>query len=420
MGHNPSKSSPLLVFMVLVLSIIHAQATGFLTLESSPTGAEVWYTGPDDPDKKYLGDTPLENRELPTGHYNMWLILPSHDTLAVPDINIAEGQVTQMNREIPTHYGYLEVSTDPDSAEIQLDGVKIGPSPYVNNLVLPGVSKLRVTPREAHFRSSVRTLTMGKGDSSKMMISPPYRDKSFGNENLSLPNWRLQLESGLQYRSKSAIYDSASKRILLATDSIPSQWDFPIGIRLGLPQGFEIHLLLPFKTYTDSLAVFPSNMKAGVKYTYRPLNIGFDMSYALGFKNSQDGFSHDYLALTLMAMASKGKILGQGQGGFEFHFSDKKDNKSSPGDQAFVHAQLGYLVDPFLPYLGMTARIKLNDSYNGKISETSGYVLVPEPGFVIDVADIVSVQFGVPFTIVGKREASYWGLQLSMTFGFGM
>ena len=105
MGRKRKPGSPWLAFAFLLLSATVAKATGFLTLESSPTGAEVWYTGPDDPDKKYLGDTPLENREMPTGRYNIWLILPSHDTLAVPDVSIAEGQVTQMNREIPTHYG---------------------------------------------------------------------------------------------------------------------------------------------------------------------------------------------------------------------------------------------------------------------------------------------------------------------------
>src|SRR6267142_2862632 len=106
-----------LAALFLLTAAAAVKATGFLTLESSPTGAEVWYTGPDDPDKKYLGDTPLESRELPVGRYNVWLILASHDTLAIPDVYIAEGQVTQMNREIPTHYGYLEVNTDPVSAD---------------------------------------------------------------------------------------------------------------------------------------------------------------------------------------------------------------------------------------------------------------------------------------------------------------
>jgi hypothetical protein len=420
MGHNRKQGSLLLAFSILVFSASIARATGYLTLESSPTGAEVWYTGPDDPDKKYLGDTPLESRELSTGRYNVWLILPSHDTLAIPDVVIVEGQVTQLNREIPTHYGYLEVTTEPDSAEMWLDGVKIGSSPYVNNLVLPGISRFKVNPRESHFKSTARSLALGKGDSTNLNVIAPYRDKSFGYENLSLPPLRFQFETGLQYRSVTAYYDSSGKRIKFATDSIPTQWDFPLGVRLGLPQGFEIHLLLPFKTHDDSLASFRSNMKAGVKYTYRPYNVGFDLSYGLGFKNSADALNHDFLALTLLGMASKDKIVAQAQAGFEFHFADKSNNKWDPGDVGIVHAQIGYLVDPFFPYLGVTANIHLNSSLNGKTIEDSGYILMPEPGLIIDVVDLLSLQFGVPFTVVGKNNGSFWGLHLSLSLGLGL
>ncbi len=420
MGLQEKFSLPLFAVMLLIASVTLGRATGFLTLESSPTGAEVWYTGPEDPDRKYLGDTPLENRELSTGRYNIWLVLPSHDTLAIPDVVIAEGQITQMNREIPTHYGYLEVSTDPDSAEIWMDGVKIGPSPYVNNLVLPGISRLKVVPKEAHFKSSIRKLSLGKGDSTRMTVLAPYRDKSFGQENLSLPPWRVQLESGLEYRSRTAYYDSSGKRNKFPTDSIQTQLDFPIEARLGLPQGFEIHLLLPFKSHKDSLAVFPDNLKAGIKYTYRPINVGFDLSYGVGFKGNKNGYNHDFLALTLLGMASKEKIVGQAQAGFEFHFTDKGNNQLDPGDHGFVHAQIGYLVDPFFPYLGLTGLVHLNDDNNGKTVETSGYAIIPEPGLILDVADLVSLQFGVPFTVMGKRNGSFWGMHLSMTLGLGM
>ena len=410
----------MLAFVFLLLSATVAKATGFLTLESSPTGAEVWYTGPDDPDKKYLGDTPLENRELPVGRYNVWLILPSHDTLAVPDVAIAEGQVTQMNREIPTHYGYLEVATDPDSAEIWLDGVKIGPSPYVNNLVLPGVSRLKVAPREALFKNSARTLALGKGDSTRLFVPAPYRDKSFLQENLSLPPWRVQIETGIQYRSLSGFYDDSAKLVKLPSDKILKQWDYPIELRLGLPQGFETHLLLPFKSHDSAQAPFPANMRAGVKYTYRPYNVGFDLTYGLGFKKSKEALPHDFLALTLLGMASKDKILGQAQAGYEFHFPDKADHTIDPGDVGFVHVQAGYLVDPFLPYLGVTARVHLDGDNNGVSDKTSGYVLIPEPGLIIDIDDLLSVQLGVPFTVVGKNDASYWGIHLSLSLGFGL
>ncbi len=414
--------------LLLLMTAGAAKATGFLTLESSPTAAEVWYTGPDYPDKKYLGDTPLENRELPVGRYNFWLILASHDTLAIPDVYIAEGQVTQMNREIPTHYGYLEVSTEPDSSEIWLDGVRIGPSPYVNNLVLPGVSQLKVMPRAAIFKNSSRNLPVGKGDSIRLAVSSPYRDKSFLQENLSLPEWRLQLETGAQFRSNTGSYDTSGSKNKFSSDSLPSQWDFPVEARFGLPQGFEAHLLLPFNTHTnpqvkkDTASVFPANMRAGVKYTYRPYNVGFDVTYGLGFDKSSAALDHDFLALTLMGMASKDKILGEAQAGYEFHFSSKADNKRDPGDIGFVHAQIGYLVDPFTPYLGVRGIFKMQDDYNGKPDPKipSGYVLIPEPGLIVDVADLLSLQFGVPFTIVGKNAASYWGLHLSLSLGFAI
>jgi hypothetical protein len=401
-----------------------ATATGFLSLDSSPSRAEIWYTSPEYPDMKYLGDTPLENRELPVGRYNLWLILPSHDTLAIPDVYIAEGQVTQMNREIPTHYGYLEVATEPDSSEIWLDGVRIGPSPYVNSLVLPGVSQLKVFPRESIFRNSSRNLSVGKGDSIRLAIAAPYRDKSFLQKGLSLPAWRFQFETGVQFRSSTGNYDTTGKKIKYSTDSLPYQWDFPIEARLGLPQGFELHLQIPFNSHHypqirgDTVSVFPANMQGGIRYTYRPYNVGLDLTYGLGFKKSTVAMDHDFLALTLMGMASKEKIYGEAQAGFEFHFSSKEDNKLDPGDLAFVHGQVGYLVDPFTPYLGLAAIFRLQDDYNGKSQQsTGGYQVIPEPGLIVDVTDLLSLQFGVPFTIVGNHSSSYWGVHLSLSLG---
>lgn len=412
--------------VLLAIFASSVQATGFLTLESSPSGAEIWYTGPDDPDMKYLGDTPLENRELPVGRYSFQLILTSHDTLAIPEVYIAEGQVTQLNREIPTHYGYLEVNTLPDSAVIWLDGVKIGPSPYVNNLVLPGTSRLKVVPLESHFKTSTRRLSMAKGDSVRLEVTAPYRDKSFLHENLSLPAWRFQFEAGLEFRSKTADFDTAGKKVKYSSDSLPSQWDYPLAVRLGLPQGFEMHLMLPFKNGDDlsdavnPSVVFPSNMRLGAKYTYRPSNVGLDLSYGFGFKNSSEALNHDFLALTVIAMASKEKILGEAQAGFEFHFTEKGNNKMDPGDLGFVHAQVGYLVDPFLPYLGLTVQLQLESNFDGESRKDGGYLVIPEPGLIIDVADKLSLQFGVPFTLIGKQAGSYWGIHLSFTLGVSM
>lgn len=392
-----------------------ALATGFLSVESSPNGAEVWYTGPDDPDRKYLGDTPLENREMPTGRYNLWLILPTHDTLAVPEISIAEGQHTLVNREIPTHYGNLEVQTLPDSAEIWLDGVKVGFSPYENNLMLAGDRRLKIDPRDAIFRNTALKLPINKGDTIRMTLTSPYRNKSFLNENLSLTPWRLGLEFGLQHRTATGFYDT-TKRDPFSNAEKRTQLDFPIAARLGLPQGFEVHLLLPFKSFNKGdTAVFPSNMQAGVKYTYRPYNVGLDVTWGQGFKDGKDAFTHDYLSLTLLGMHSKGNIVADAQAGFQFHFSDKDSSILNYGDEAHLHARIGYLLDPFMPYLGVTGILRLNGTNDGESEENGGHLIIPEPGFTVEIDDLFSVQMGIPFTVFGKRNLSYWGMHGSLS-----
>lgn len=396
---------------------LSAFATGFLSVESSPNGAEVWYTGPDDPDRKYLGDTPLERRELPTGKYNLWLILPSHDTLAIPEVAVEEGQHTLVNREIPTHYGFLELFTEPDSADIWLDGVKVGTAPFENNLMLPGNRKLKVDPRESHFRNTAMTQPINKGDTIRLQVLSAYRNKSFLAENLSLTPWRIGLEFGLQHRNNTGLYDT-SKRDPFSNKEKRTQLDLPVTARLGLPKGFETHLLLPFKTFDDKrkdTAVFPSNMALGAKYTYRPYNVGADITWGIGFADGQDALPNDFLALTLMGMASKGDIVADVQAGFEFHFSDKDSSELDYGDIARVHARVGYLLDPWLPYLGLTGELRLDRSNDGETEETGGYLVIPEPGFTLEIDQVFSFQLGVPFTILGKRNLSYWGIHGSLS-----
>lgn len=437
-GRDGSRSALLAWLACSLLAAPAAFATGYLSVVSSPNGAEVWYTGPEDPDRKYLGDTPLENRELATGRYNLWLILPSHDTLEVPEVHIAEGQLTLVNREIPTHYGYLELATSPDSATLWLDGVKAGTSPFQNNLMLPGKRKVRIDPRPALFRNTALDLSIEKGDTIRMEVLSPYRNKGFLRENLSLTPWRLQIEFGLQQRTSTGLYDSAGKRDKFSNREKRGQTDFPMAARLGLPQGFEAHLLLPFKAYDDkdSFAVFPGNMELGIKYTYRPFNVGADIRYGLGFENGRDALSHDYLALTVLGMASKGDIVADASAGFEFHFTDKNDSEFDPGDQAVVNARVGYLLDPWLPYLGLTGVFRLDSDADGNAVEDGGYLVVPEPGVVLDIDHYLSFQVGIPFTVLGSTSKdafvetapgtpksptrrtfrSYWGIHGSVAF----
>jgi hypothetical protein len=230
------------------------------------------------------------------------------------------------------------------------------------------------------------------------------------------------MEAGLQHRTLTGRYDSSGKRDKFPSSQKREQVDFPLGVRLGLPSGLEAHLMLPFKSADGKAegAVFRSNMEAGLKYTYRPYNVGVDISYGLGFEEGSDALSHDYLAISLLGMASKDKILASAQAGFEFHFPDKKNTELDPGDIAAVKARLGYLVDPWLPYLGLSGAIMLDSDNDGTPVEDGGYMVVPEPGVVFDYEDKASFQLGIPFTILGRSIGSYWGVHGSLALRISM
>lgn len=405
------------IMLALLLSAHAALATGFLSVESSPNAAEVWFTGPEDPDRKYLGDTPLEKREMSVGRYHLWLILPSHDTLAIPEVYVAEGQHTLVNREIPTHYGLLEVLTSPDSADVWIDGMQAGTAPFENNLMLPGDRKLKVNPRESHFRNTALKLPISKGDTIRLSVTSPYRNKSFLQENLSLTPWRLQLEAGIQRAFLTGAYDNKGKRDKFPDSLRRAQSDFPITARLGLPQGFEFHLLLPFKSFDDkdTNAVFRSNMEAGFKYTYRPYNIGADISYGLGFKSGPDALPNDYLAITVLGMASKGDIVGDVSAGYEFHFPLKANKERDPGDLAKVRVQAGYLLDPWLPYIAANGVLRLAGDDDGASLKDDGHLVMPEVGLIFDLDDVFSFQLGIPFAVLGRNTASQWSIHGSFS-----
>ena len=411
---------PALVASMVALAL----GSGTLSLQTQPSEAETWYSSQYDSLRHYLGNTPLEGRELPAGSYSLWLILPGHDTLALAEVAIVEGQQTRISRDIPTHYNSLEVATDPDSAQLWLDGVRLGFSPYANGLLLPGSYVLRARPRDSRFLNSSRAVTVSKGDSARVRIIFPFRDKSFLAEGLSLPPWRMQWEAGAQYRSLTGYYDGAGRN---HRPPLGARWqqDFPLAGRLGLPAGVEIHFLAPFKTFDgkDPLAPFPSNARVGAKYTYRPLGLGLDASYGIGVKDAESSLNHDFLALTALAAASRGKFLGLFQAGFEFHFREKQSGGTDPGDQARAHVQVGYLADPVTPYLAFAGHLRLAGEAEDNSTEEGGYVLSPEPGLILDLADRASFQLGIPFTLSGKGGGSaggegFWGIHGSVAFGY--
>jgi hypothetical protein len=426
-------SKPLgLVLGLMWLSQTAVLASGYLTLETNPTGAEIWFAISGGSERRYLGDSPILNREMVPGTYDFWIIVENRDTLTMPSVNLVEGQHTQISRELPLHYAFISIHTDPDSGSIRMDEVELGEAPYSNAMVHPNTYRLHLKPHASRFRPRIENVRLQKGDSLNLMRPFSYRDKTFGRENLSILPGRIQVETGIQYRNRYGFIDTLGKRHNYGNESEKDQIDFPLTIRVGFPFGIEPHIVIPFKRFQkfSGGAPFPADLAMGLKFTLRQFNAGVDVTYAIGQKADQGGLNHDVLTLQGLGMLDKDKLLFQGNAGFEFHMKDRDDPKLNPGNQVFIHAQAGYVADMVQPYVGGSLRFKLNGDKDGKDLDNSGFLIALEPGLTLDVQDWVSFQLGIPFSAMGTSAAKeiapdsrsnaplYWGLHFSAAFRF--
>lgn len=428
--HNASRSTPTVrkpwraalaawpaAFLVAASAVF---ASGYLTLETNPTGAEIWFAVSGGMERRYLGDSPIQNREMVPGTYDFWIIVENRDTLTLPGITLVEGQHTQVSRELPLHYAFLHISTDPDSGDIRMDDVALGAAPYTHSMVHPNTYRLQLTPKSVRYRPRSENLKLQKGDSLVLKRPFSYRDKAFMRENVSILPGRIQVEAGMQYRNLFGTIDSAGKRKNFPNDQDKSQVDIPMTLRLGLPYGIEPHVLIPFKRYekVGGGAPFPSDLAVGLKFTLRPFNAGLDLTYAFGQSHGKGGLNHDVLALQALGMLDKGKLLFQANAGFEFHLPDRDSSQLSPGNQVFVRAQAGYVADMVQPYIAADLRFRLSGDNDGEDLNNGGYGIALEPGLTLEVQDWVGFQLGIPFTAIGSKDMLFWGLHFSVATRF--
>jgi hypothetical protein len=403
--------------------------SGTLSLETNPTGAEIWYAHPGESDWKYLGDSPLEKREIPPGRYDIWILVDSgRDTLSMPDVVISEGQHTHISRELPTRYASFHLKTQPDSALVFMDGVELGRSPYENSMVLPGQYELRLVSDFPQYRTHRQKLIFEKGDSLSMKKLLGYRNHAFLEEHLSLLPWQIQIDGGFQYLSNFGVADETGKRRRFSTDKKRTQYDFPVAFRLDLPFGFEPHLLLPFKSFSNEgaspgqtlPAPVPRDLTAGLKFTIRSLGVGINGSYSVGADTSEGGYNRDRFILTVLGMASKEKYVGSVNVGIAFHFSDKDSAEYDYGDQPFANVRIGYSAGNWLPYAEAKVVVILSDNNGTEDLNNSGYATALELGALMDLDDTMSLQFGIPFSVFNSNANLIWGMHasLSMRFAF--
>lgn len=180
-----------LVLVVLALVIVAAGAVALspglrqwlfgvggrpvrLTVGSSPEGADVFVDG------EHLGKSPAE-ATVAGGEHEVRIVLDGYEPWRA---TIDTGQITQLNPTLePLRLATLVIESEPDQANVLLDGDFRGVTPLTVRHVEAGAHALRIS-REPMYKAVTQHLELQAGETRRI---------------------RVQLESGLQARYEGLI-----------------------------------------------------------------------------------------------------------------------------------------------------------------------------------------------------------------------
>lgn len=136
-----------------------ASAFGSLRVTSMPPGAEVWLAG------RKVGRTPWEALRHRSGTFEMRLALEDyHDH--TERIEVLDGEDTAVQAELRPAFGTLRITSEPEGAEVWLDGERVGTTPWADQRYVGGSYELRVAM--VGYLSHTETVTVKEGQLTKI------------------------------------------------------------------------------------------------------------------------------------------------------------------------------------------------------------------------------------------------------------
>ncbi len=131
---------------------------GILSINSDPPGAEVYIN-----DKK-TGKTPYKNSRIVPGNYKINIKLRGYDDYG-KSFTVEKGKVLNINPELISKFGKIEITSEPDQAHVFLNEKHVGQTPYSNYELTPGNYMLKVNMDS--YRPVKEDITISKNQTIK-------------------------------------------------------------------------------------------------------------------------------------------------------------------------------------------------------------------------------------------------------------
>ncbi len=137
---------------------------GYVQVESSPSGAEVWVDG------KLEGTTPLVRKQISSGQHSLTLRLSDyHEHNETFTIN--DGDTKTFSVEMKEAFGSFAINSDPTDATVFINGKEVGKTPFSQQRFPSGNYELRLV-KDLHVDARDRLVVKDGEKSEKFIVLP--------------------------------------------------------------------------------------------------------------------------------------------------------------------------------------------------------------------------------------------------------
>lgn len=176
-------------------------AFGFVDFSSEPAGAEVSANG------KVLGCTPFKSEAMREGTYRFRFSTPSYADRE-QEVTVRRGETVGAHAALAATFGFIHVETHPAGAEIYINGMKAGTSPFRSDKLPAGTYRVKaILPM---YAPAEQEISLAEGQTATVNLNPegnfaevdirceqPQADIYVNNELKGKGGWTGRLTPGL-------------------------------------------------------------------------------------------------------------------------------------------------------------------------------------------------------------------------------
>lgn len=229
---------------------------GYLSIVSHPDNTEIFINN------KSLGFTPLNNIEIESGKYRLNANMELYHTYFSDEFEIQDSDSTFIEFELKPAYGRLEISSTPvDNAEVLINGIVVGKTPYISKNIPSGeytidVSKenyssvteqVTVVDETIAKKTIVLTPNVGKlivqGDQVDIYLNDVLMSKDQFETMLAPGKYTLRLEKENYYTQEKEITIYAGKTNTFDVTMSPMQGSISVFLEPADYQGSAVILI---------------------------------------------------------------------------------------------------------------------------------------------------------------------------------